>query len=60
MHASIQATAQNGQLAKPIQKKNKLLVYLTDGDMGYEIGLCLSLQILFLTQLRYNILTPLE
>lgn len=55
MHASIQATAQNGQLAKPIQKKNKLLVYLTDGDMGYEIGLCLSLQILFLTQLRYNI-----
>lgn len=33
----------------PSRKKNKLLVYLTDGDTGYEIGLCFSLQILFLT-----------
>lgn len=33
----------------PPRKKNKLLVYLTDGDTGYEIGLCFSLQILFLT-----------
>lgn len=33
----------------PSRKKNKLLVYLTDGDTGYEIGLCFSFQILFLT-----------
>lgn len=42
MHASIQATEQNGQLAKtyPEKKINKLLVHLTDGGPGYEIGLC--------------------
>lgn len=47
MHASIQATVQNRQLAKPIQKKkkNKLLEYLTDGGIGYEIGIFFSLQI---------------
>lgn len=54
MHASIQATVQNGQLAKPIQKKNKLLEYLTDGGTGYETAVCFSLQIYFFN-LRYNI-----
>jgi len=49
MHASIQATVQNGQLLKPIQKKNKLLVYLTDGGTGYETGLCLASEQNFLT-----------
>jgi len=28
-----------------IPKKNKLLVHLTDGGAGYEIGLCFALQI---------------